>query len=131
MDMHGSLINFAFPLFLLLIPCLLVFAIFILRKHENARDGISNTFSTTTKTLGGTPEEQTTNLSTLLDSYFKKNSHHLNVNIMNKETLINAMEHPELYPQLTIRVSGYAVNFIKLNREQQQEVLSRTFFETM
>lgn len=99
--------------------------------YENARDGISNTFSTTTKTLGGTPEEQTTNLSTLLDSYFKKNSHHLNVNIMNKETLINAMEHPELYPQLTIRVSGYAVNFIKLNREQQQEVLSRTFFETM
>ncbi len=99
--------------------------------YENARDGISNTFSTTTKTLGGTPKEQTTNLSTLLDSYFKKNSHHLNVNIMNKETLINAMEHPELYPQLTIRVSGYAVNFIKLNREQQQEVLSRTFFETM
>lgn len=99
--------------------------------YENARDGISNTFSTTTKTLGGTAKEQTKNLSTLLDSYFKKSGHHLNVNIMDRETLIHAMEHPELYPQLTIRVSGYAVNFVKLNREQQQEVLSRTFFETM
>jgi formate C-acetyltransferase len=99
--------------------------------YDYCLDGISNTFSTTTKTLGGTPEEQNKNLSTLLDSYFQKNGHHLNINVMNKETLVDAMEHPELYPQLTIRVSGYAVNFVKLTREQQQEVLSRTFFETM
>ncbi len=99
--------------------------------YKNGRDGISNTFSTTTKTLGGTEAEQIKNLTTLLDGYFKKNGHHINVNIMDKETLISAMEHPELYPQLTIRVSGYAVNFVKLTREQQQEVLARTFFETM
>lgn len=100
-------------------------------NYENARDGISNTFSTTTTTLGGTVDEQKKNLTTLLDGYFKKHGHHLNVNVMDKETLIHAMEHPELYPQLTIRVSGYAVNFIKLTREQQQEVLARTFFDRM
>lgn len=99
--------------------------------YQNARDGISNTFSTTTKTLGGTIDEQQKNLVSLLDGYFKKGGHHLNVNVMDKSTLIHAMEHPELYPQLTIRVSGYAVNFVKLTREQQQEVLARTFFETM
>ncbi len=100
-------------------------------SYENARDGISNTFSTTIKTLGGTFEEQQNNLMKLLDGYFKKNGHHLNVNVMDKSTLLKAMEHPEDYPQLTIRVSGYAVNFVKLTREQQQEVLSRTFFESM
>lgn len=99
--------------------------------YENARDGISNTFSATLKTLGVNEEEQKNNLISLLDGYFKKNAHHININIMNKETLLHAMEHPELYPQLTIRVSGYAVNFVKLTRAQQQEVLSRTFFETM
>jgi formate C-acetyltransferase len=99
--------------------------------YKNARDGISNTFSTTVKTLGGTEAEQKKNLINLLDGYFKKEGHHLNVNVMDKSTLIHAMEHPELYPQLTIRVSGYAVNFVKLTREQQQEVLARTFFETM
>ena len=99
--------------------------------YENARDGISNTFSTTTKTLGGTLEEQQNNLIGLLDGYFQKNGHHLNVNVMDKNTLLKAMEHPEEYPQLTIRVSGYAVNFVKLTREQQQEVLARTFFESM
>jgi len=99
--------------------------------YENARDGISNTFSTTTKTLGGTMEEQEGNLIQLLDGYFKKGGHHLNVNIMDKSTLLKAMEHPEEYPQLTIRVSGYAVNFVKLTREQQEEVLARTFFESM
>ena len=99
--------------------------------YENARDGISNTFSTTTKTLGGTVEEQEGNLIKLLDGYFKKGGHHLNVNIMDKSTLLKAMEHPEEYPQLTIRVSGYAVNFVKLTREQQEEVLARTFFESM
>lgn len=100
-------------------------------SYQSAQDGISNTFSATTKTLGGTPPEQQQNLVTLLNGYFQKNGHHLNVNIMNRETLVHAMEHPEIYPQLTIRVSGYAVNFVKLTREQQQEVLSRTFFETM
>ena len=99
--------------------------------YKNARDGISNTFSTTTKTLGGTVEEQEGNLIELLDGYFKKGGHHLNVNIMDKSTLLKAMEHPEEYPQLTIRVSGYAVNFVKLTREQQEEVLARTFFESM
>jgi formate C-acetyltransferase len=99
--------------------------------YENARDGISNTFSATLKTLGVNEEEQKNNLISLLDGYFKKNAHHININIMSKETLLHAMEHPELYPQLTIRVSGYAVNFVKLTRAQQQEVLSRTFFETM
>jgi len=99
--------------------------------YENARDGISNTFSATAKTLGGTIEEQEDNLIKLLDGYFKKGGHHLNVNVMDKSTLLKAMEHPEEYPQLTIRVSGYAVNFVKLTREQQQEVLSRTFFESM
>ncbi len=99
--------------------------------YENARDGISNTFSTTTKTLGGTLEEQQNNLIGLLDGYFQKNGHHLNINVMDKNTLLKAMEHPEEYPQLTIRVSGYAVNFVKLTREQQQEVLARTFFESM
>ena len=99
--------------------------------YENARDGISNTFSTTTKTLGSSLEEQQKNLVGLLDGYFQKNGHHLNVNVMDKSTLLKAMEHPEEYPQLTIRVSGYAVNFVKLTREQQQEVLARTFFESM
>jgi formate C-acetyltransferase len=99
--------------------------------YENARDGISNTFSTTVKTLGGTLEEKEANLIKLLDGYFKKGGHHLNVNVMDKSTLLKAMKHPEEYPQLTIRVSGYAVNFVKLTREQQEEVLARTFFESM
>ncbi len=99
--------------------------------YENARDGISNTFSTTIKTLGGTVDEQENNLIKLLNGYFIKGGHHLNVNVMDKSVLLRAMEHPEEYPQLTIRVSGYAVNFVKLTREQQGEVLARTFFESM
>lgn len=98
-------------------------------NYENARDGISNTFSITPKTLGLNLEEQKKNLVNLLSGYFSKGAHHLNVNVFNRETLKDAMNHPEKYPQLTIRVSGYAVHFVKLSREQQQEVLSRTFFE--
>lgn len=99
--------------------------------YEDARDGISNTFSAALRTLGATEEDQKKTLISLLDGYFKKRAHHININIMSRETLLHAMEHPELYPQLTIRVSGYAVNFIKLTRAQQQEVISRTFFETI
>ena len=99
--------------------------------YEDARDGVSNTFSVTPSTLGNELPEQVDNLRSLLDGYFSQGAHHLNVNVMNRELLLKAMEHPEEYPQLTIRVSGYAVKFINLSREQQQEVLSRTFFESL
>jgi formate C-acetyltransferase len=100
-------------------------------SYEDARDGISNTFSVTPGTLGSDVHEQIGNLTNLLDGYFTKGAHHLNVNVVNKETLRRAMKHPEEYSQLTIRVSGYAVRFINLSREQQQEVLARTFFENL
>lgn len=99
--------------------------------YKSARDGISNTFSIVPRTLGANREEQIDNLVALIDGYFAKGAQHLNVNVLNKETLLKAMDHPEEYPQLTIRVSGYAVNFIKLSRQHQQEVLARTFFESM
>jgi formate C-acetyltransferase len=99
--------------------------------YENARDGISNTFSVVPSTLGSNKDEQIGNLITLLDGYFGQKAHHLNVNVLNKETLKDAMEHPENYPQLTIRISGYAVNFIKLSRKHQEEILARTFFERL
>ena len=85
----------------------------------------------TPATLGSDLDEQTVNLTSLLGGYFAKGAHHLNVNVVNKETLLHAMKHPEEYPQLTIRVSGYAVRFINLSQEQQREVLSRTFFERL
>lgn len=100
-------------------------------EYEYAKDGISNTFSAIPSALGPSENEQVENLSNLIDGYFKQSAHHLNVNILNKETLIDAMDHPENYPQLTIRVSGYAVNFIKLSKEQQKEVISRTFFDRL
>lgn len=99
--------------------------------YAHARDGVSNSFSVTPRTLGNDIAEQTDNLVSLVGGYFAQGAHHLNVNVMDKETLRKAMEHPEEYPQLTIRVSGYAVNFVKLSREQQQEVLARTFFESL
>lgn len=100
-------------------------------NYCSCRDGVSNTFSITPQTLGTNLEEQKTNLVSVLDGYFAQNAQHLNVNVINRQKLIDAMENPELYPNLTIRVSGYAVNFHLLNKEQQMEVISRTFHETM
>lgn len=95
--------------------------------YEYALDGISNTFSIVPKALGKEEETQVINLVAILDGYAVKKGHHLNINVFNRETLLDAMEHPEEYPQLTIRVSGYAVNFVKLTREQQIDVINRTF----
>ncbi len=95
--------------------------------YQHAEDGISYTFSIVPKALGKDMNDRVDNLVGLLDGYFENNGHHVNVNVFDRETLIDAMDHPEKYPQLTIRVSGYAVNFIKLNREQQLDVINRTF----
>lgn len=98
---------------------------------ESAQDGISNTFSLVPKSLGRTDEERNKNLVAIMDAYVAKKGHHLNINVFNRDTLLDAMEHPEKYPQLTIRVSGYAVNFIKLTRAQQLDVINRTMHEKM
>ncbi|RXK85786.1 formate C-acetyltransferase [Filimonas effusa] len=99
--------------------------------YNDAQDGVSNTFSMIPKSLGDTKAEQVVNLVNTLTGYFKQGAHHLNVNVLNRETLIDAYEHPENYPQLTIRVSGYAVNFVRLSRAHQLEVITRTFHESM
>lgn len=99
--------------------------------YKYALDGISNTFSIVPKALGRESEVQEDNLVSMLDGYSIKGGHHLNINVFNRDTLLDAMEHPEEYPQLTIRVSGYAVNFIKLTREQQLDVINRTMHESM
>ena len=96
---------------------------------EEAEDGISFTFSITPGTLGKTDEQRIDNLVTMLDGYFKQTGHHINVNVFDRQLLLDAMDHPEKYPQLTIRVSGYAVNFTKLTREQQLDVVNRTIHE--
>ncbi len=100
-------------------------------SYDDCRDGVSNTFSITPEALGRTEDERISNLVNILDGYFAKKAHHINVNVMNRETLLKAYENPEAYPNLTIRVSGYAVNFNKLSREQQREVISRTFHEAI
>lgn len=97
--------------------------------YKHAEDGISYTFSIVPKALGKNENDRVKNLIGLLDGYFHSKGHHINVNVFDRETLMDAMDHPEKYPQLTIRVSGYAVNFVKLSREQQLDVIHRTFHE--
>lgn len=100
-------------------------------NYEDAQDGISYTFTMVPKSLGSDKEEQIDNLTTILNSYFGRNAHHLNVNVLDKETLLDAYNHPENYPQLTIRVSGYAVNFVRLSKAHQLEVINRTFHNSL
>ena len=99
--------------------------------YTSCLDGISNTFSITPSTLGKTKDIQVQNLTSLLDGYFEKQGHHINVNVFNKDTFHDAMEHPEKYPHLTVRISGYAVHFAKLTPKQQEEFINRTFHDMM
>ena len=99
--------------------------------QDVCEDGVSNTFSIIPDALGHNLEERTNNLVHILDGYFKQKAQHLNVNVFNRETLIDAMNNPDAYPNLTIRVSGYAVKFNRLSKEQQLEVINRTFHGTI
>ena len=99
--------------------------------RDVCQDGVSNTFSIVPDALGKDETQREAHLVSILDGYFSQGAHHLNVNVLNRETLMDAMEHPERYPSLTIRVSGYAVNFSRLSREQQEEVIRRTFHTAM
>jgi formate C-acetyltransferase len=95
--------------------------------YRDAADGISLTASLVPTGLGRVPADRVTNLTAMLDAFFSATGYHMNVNVLNRETLLDAMDHPEKYPNLTIRVSGYAVNFVRLTREQQMDVINRTF----
>ncbi len=99
--------------------------------YEHAEDGISYTFSIVPQALGKDEKTQIRNLTSMMDGYFLDGGHHVNINVLDRDTLMDAMDHPEKYPQLTIRVSGYAVNFVKLTREQQQDVINRTFHQVI
>ena len=99
--------------------------------YEQAEDGISLTNTVTPEALGRTDEERTANLVGVLDGYVACRGFHMNVNVLRRDTLLDAMEHPDRYPQLTIRVSGYAVNFVRLTREQQLDVINRTFHRAL
>ena len=95
--------------------------------YRDAADGISLTTTLVPAGLGNRPEDRITNLTSILDRFFGVTGYHMNINVLNRDTLMDAMDHPEKYPSLTIRVSGYAVNFIRLTREQQMDVINRTF----
>jgi formate C-acetyltransferase len=99
--------------------------------YRDAADGISYTVSMVPQGLGRVAEDRITNLTSMLDAFFSSTGYHMNVNVFNRETLLDAMDHPEKYPHLTIRVSGYAVNFVRLTREQQLDVINRTFHGTV
>ena len=96
--------------------------------YRDAADGISLTASIVPGSLGRVAEDRVTNLTAMLDAFFSSTGYHMNVNVLNRDTLLDAMDHPEKYPSLTIRVSGYAVNFVRLSREQQMDVINRTFY---
>jgi formate C-acetyltransferase len=95
--------------------------------YRDAEDGISLTETLVPSGLGRTKDDQIENLTSILDAFFGSTGYHMNINVLNRDTLLDAMDHPEKYPSLTIRVSGYAVNFVRLTREQQMDVINRTF----